>query len=280
MSQGGSGGAGGIAVGRVESSAAARRAVDAPRPSMALPRDNGGGGGGGGSVASSGTPVGPLGSNGDGGGGNKRSMVLPEIPEPDNVEESADSGSVVEIGGTGQEGEEMEVGVEVEVEEEEEKADDEGLVHLFRVKSYPAPVWCEICDRLLLGVSRLRATVVVVAVTVSGSRSKRLVLMVKDLQSVVRAVANVFAGKCPALSFFSRSGGLAGKQSRVDIPSGLRHCTPRALCQSRLRPRRLPDRRCLYPIIGSSHSPEQPICSRFFTHVFCPVLLCRVLAGR
>lgn len=29
----------------------------------------------------------------------------------------------------------------------------EGKVHLFRVKSYTAPVWCEVCQRLLLGVS-------------------------------------------------------------------------------------------------------------------------------
>lgn len=28
-----------------------------------------------------------------------------------------------------------------------------GKVHLFRVKSYSVPVWCEVCQRLLFGVS-------------------------------------------------------------------------------------------------------------------------------
>lgn len=30
----------------------------------------------------------------------------------------------------------------------------EGKVHLFRVRNYSAPVWCEVCQRLLMGVSR------------------------------------------------------------------------------------------------------------------------------
>lgn len=79
-------------------------------------------------------------------------MVLPEMKEPSGVEESAGTGGVLERGSTVQQSpgeEEEEVGVGVEEEEE----DGQGMVHLFRVKTYPAPVWCEVCERLLLGVS-------------------------------------------------------------------------------------------------------------------------------
>lgn len=134
--------------GRAESPAAARHMVDARQPSMAFQLENAGG---------DSVPVGVSGANGDGGGGDKHTMLLPEVPESDGVEESAGGGDGVEMGssGAGHHEEPEEAGAV----EEEEEADDEGMVHLFRVKSYPAPAWCEICDRLLLGVSRLRATV-------------------------------------------------------------------------------------------------------------------------
>ncbi len=115
-------------------------------------RTGGGGGGGGGGESSvrNSTAAGALdvngtgtGTGGDAGDGRKRGASVPEALVSDDA-------------GSPQQGvEKFEMDGEVVVdEEEEEAAEEEGMVHLFRVKSYSAPVWCEICQRLLLGVSR------------------------------------------------------------------------------------------------------------------------------
>eukprot|EP00752_Nemacystus_decipiens_P018720 g16783.t1 len=98
------------------------------------------------------TSGGGLGANGDGGGGDKHSTLLPEVPELDDVEESdSGGGGDIQMGNSGTGYHEAREEEAVVVPEEEE-ADEEGMAHLFRVKSYPAPVWCEVCDRLLLGM--------------------------------------------------------------------------------------------------------------------------------
>lgn len=59
-------------------------------------------------------------------------------------------------------------GVDVRGDEVKEVDDDGvdeggGRVHLFRVKSYTAPVWCEVCRRMLFGVREPRRSVIVCA---------------------------------------------------------------------------------------------------------------------
>lgn len=73
--------------------------------------------------------------------GEKGGLLLPEEAAGETPDETGGvgevdtgSGAVVELNGT------------------QEQEPGKGKVHLFRVKSYPAPVWCEICGGLLLGV--------------------------------------------------------------------------------------------------------------------------------
>ena len=152
MPHGGSGGDGdgdgdgGRAMGRAEPLAAAKHAGDRRRPTTALQRESSGGGDG--DI----TPGRASGAKGGGGGAEEGKVLLPEVPGLDGVGNSA---GAVETGSTGSGQRERLQEEEVAVlQEEQEEADDEGMVHLFRVKSYPAPVWCEICDGLLLGVSQ------------------------------------------------------------------------------------------------------------------------------
>ncbi|CAM9903085.1 unnamed protein product, partial [Pylaiella littoralis] len=127
---GGGGGAGGSS-GSGNSSAiepvdppSARRMTDGRRPSAGFGRDSGGGGDGGG-------------GGGGGGGGARGGRVLQEVGGSRGEVDDAAGGVLEEVG---------------EEDEEEEDHEEQGKVHLFRVKSYPAPVWCEMCQGLLLGM--------------------------------------------------------------------------------------------------------------------------------
>eukprot|EP00903_Cladosiphon_okamuranus_P005945 g5874.t1 len=168
MSQGGGegGGGGSSPIGRAEFPSAARHKGDARRPSAAFQRENNGDSGIGIDLS-----FGDSGTNGGlGGGRGTQSVLLPEVPESAGVDIDDSAGEergAVEIGSTGQGQHEGKVEVEGGgggegegeggVDDEgggggEGEGGGEGMVHLFRVKSYPAPVWCEICDRLLLGM--------------------------------------------------------------------------------------------------------------------------------
>lgn len=127
---GGGGGAGTSSSGaaeRADTLSSTQRVVDAQAASSALSRD---GDVGGGEALDD--------AERDGGKGG---LLLPEEAAgetPDErrgvVEVDTGSGAVLEVNGT------------------QDQEPGKGKVHLFRVKTYSAPVWCEICEGFLLGV--------------------------------------------------------------------------------------------------------------------------------